>query len=1035
MALTPRLVFFVVVPPVILLAQQNRLTGPIDDAHTVVLAHSVSHQAQAIFDEGVADPSLRIPFITLTMKPSAAQQAALEQLLGEQTDPSSPNYRRWLTPEQFGDRFGLSTADYAAVVSWLQGRHMHIEQVARARNWVAFSGTVRDVGLAFHTEIHRYLIDGLTHTSNTTEVHIPAALRDFAGGIRGLDDFSHSPPAAVTPLNTSASGVNALAPGDWAIIYDVAPLYAMGINGAGQRVGILGRSDLDQTYIDTFRSQFGLPPSVVEQHLIGPDPGVTNAASEAALDLEWADGIAPGATLVYVYAGTFVDAAQGAIDQNLATVLNESYGTCEPYTPESNRLMAQQANAEGITWVASSGDSGAADCDPHGFFNVTGNATTVSDGPAVGMPASFPEVTGVGGTEFNEGGGHYWSSTNSASGASALSYIPEVAWNDTGAGGLLASGGGASLYFSKPAWQVGPGVPADGARDVPDISFSASGNHDPYMVVNSNGFRSGGTSASAPSFAGVVALLNQYLVSTGALAKPGLGNVNPELYRLARTTTNVFHDITQGNNMVPCVAGSPGCVNGMLGFNAGPGYDQATGLGSIDIYNLVTQWNSPAAGTSTSLVASPSSVAFGGSLQLTATVSATSKNSAVPTGTVAFTTRQAFLGTAPLVNNAGATTATLNLTGPTLPAGTATTITATYSGDANFNSSAGSTSVSVGAGSGGSAVSVNITPNPAQAGQLITVSLTEEAGVGTTITGWTIDGTDEFSLFQQDFGGTGLPAFGTLSATILSTPVPGTRLYAFTGIDANGRTWSQQYTLILAGVFQASSLNNVGSAADGYIATLAPDSIAAAYGNNLAPATQNITTLPLPYIVEGSTLNVEDSTGNVVAAPIYYVSGDQINFVVPAGMASGPATVMVTTRDGTISQASTIIAPVSPAMFQLNAGGLAAAYVVDATTDTTSNVFQISGGQIVPSPIGIPASDNVSLELLCTGLRAAPQASVSVTIGTTNVPVTFAGAQATWPGLDEVNVQLPSSLTGSGDVVVQLTASGIAANPVHITIQ
>jgi subtilase family serine protease len=186
-------------------------------------------------------------------------------------------------------------------------------------------------------------------------------------------------------------------------------------------------------------------------------------------------------------------------------------------------------------------------------------------------------------------------------------------WNETGGGGLLASGGGASTYFPKPLWQTGPGVPNDNARDVPDVSFSASGNHDPYTVVNANGVRAtGGTSASSPSFAGVVALLNHYVMSKGIQAVPGLGNINPQLYKLAQSTTNVFHDITVGNNMVPCSPGSLDCsASGMIGFNAGPGYDQATGLGSIDVYNLFTQWNTPAAASTTVVAVNPGNITLG----------------------------------------------------------------------------------------------------------------------------------------------------------------------------------------------------------------------------------------------------------------------------------------------------------------------------------------------------------------------------------------------------------------------------------------
>jgi uncharacterized protein (TIGR03437 family) len=236
----------------------------------------------------------------------------------------------------------------------------------------------------------------------------------------------------------------------------------------------------------------------------------------------------------------------------------------------------------------------------------------------------------------------------------------------------------------------------------------------------------------------------------------------------------------------------------------------------------------------------------------------------------------------------------------------------------------------------------------------------------------------------------------------------------------------------------ANSLKTVGSAADGFIATIAPNSIAAAYGNNLATGTQNVTTLPLPTVVQGTTLALVDSTGKQELAPLFFVSGgapDQVNFLVPSDMAAGPATIIVTAQDGTVSQGSTNIAAVSPGLFQLNAAGLAAAFVFDATTNVLSNVYQVSGGQIVPNLIDIPASDNVFLELFGTGLRAAGQSNVSVTIGTTNVAVSYAGAQSSNEGLDQVNVALPSSLAGSGDVVVQLTANGIAANPVHVTIQ
>jgi uncharacterized protein (TIGR03437 family) len=788
-----------------LLAQENRIAGPIGgDRRT--LAGSLHPQAQTRFDQGSVEPSLKIPYITIMLKPSPAQEADLERLLEDQQDRSSPSYHRWLTPEEFGVRFSLSPADYSAIISWLESQGLHIEDRARAHNWIAFSGEARQLQTAFATQIHRYQIAGDAYIANATELSIPAALKDLVSGVRGLDDFWK----ADLPHYTNSAGAHLLAPDDWATIYDVAPLYSMGIDGSGQRVAIIGRSDMNQSYVNSFRSLMGLPPTSVEQHLIGPDPGITNAAGEAHLDVEWAGAIARNATIVYVYANNFNDAAQAAIDQNLAPVMSESYGTCEIGSAVGLRALAQQANAQGITWLASSGDSGGAGCDPHGFFNSTAGLVPAMLGAAVSQPASFPEVTAVGGTQFNEGGGQYWNSTNTASRGSAMSYIPEVVWNETGPGGLLASGGGASIYFPKPAWQTGPGVPNDNARDVPDVSFSAAGNHDGYMVVNAIGqIVTGGTSAGAPSFAGVVGLLNQYVVSQGIQSTPGLGNINPELYRLARTSTNVFHDITQGDNKVPCAQSSPDCSSGSIGFAAGPGYDQATGLGSIDVLNLIRQWNTQAIGTTTTLVINPGSIGLGDPVQLTATVAAAS---GVPSGSVTFSSGRTVLGSAALTKIGGAAMATLTVTGQVLPVG-APSVIATYSGNSAFNGSAGSSTVNVASRSAGSQVVISITPNPTHGAQLIRVTLTEVNGVGTTFTGWTINGVDDFSLFVQDFGSTTFPAYGQKSATFFSaTPLnyPSNRVYVFTGTDADGRTWSQQYTLTVGGLTGTPDMSLTG---------------------------------------------------------------------------------------------------------------------------------------------------------------------------------------------------------------------------------
>jgi subtilase family serine protease len=781
------------------LGQPVRITAKIDDSRQVALAGSVHRKAQPQSDQGPVEPSMRMDYVTLVLKPAREQQAALERLLNEQQDRSSPNYHRWLTPEQFGDRFGLNPSDCEVVASWLASHGLYVEQVARARNWIAFSGSAQQVQRAFRTEMHRYLVDGEIHMANAVDAWIPEALKDVVSGIRGLDDFQNTT-TRIQPQFTANSGAHELAPDDWTTVYDVKPLYQMGIDGTGQRIAILGRSDMDQSFVDAFRTMFGLPPTTVEQHLIGPDPGITNAAGEAALDIEWSGAISPNATVVYVYANNFNVAAQAAVDQNLAQVMSESAGTCEPNAAVGLRAIAQQANAQGITWLASSGDSGGADCDPHGFFGVTNNATLAAGGLAVSIPASFPEVTAVGGTQFNEGSDQYWNDSNNTNGGSALSYIPEIVWNETGAGGLLASGGGSSIYFPKPAWQTGPGVPNDYTRDVPDVSFSAAGNHDPYMVINAGGQRAtGGTSASSPSFAGVVALLNQYLVAQGQQAQPGLGNINPQLYRLAQTTTDVFHDITEGDTLVPCAPGTPDCSTGQLGFTAGPGYDLATGLGSMDVYNLVTEWNTASAASNTQLTVAPGSVTLGDTLQLTATV--TGSLAAVPSATVTFSVSETVLGVATLVNANGAAIARVTVNGPLVPAGN-TTLTATYSGDSVYNGSTGTSVVNVASPDAVSHVVVSITPHSAHVGQNVRVTLREVNGVGTTVTGWTINGIDRFALFVPNFGSTALPADGFLAANFQTvgnlTPTP-LRVYVFSGQDADGRQWSQQFILTLVG--------------------------------------------------------------------------------------------------------------------------------------------------------------------------------------------------------------------------------------------
>ncbi|HLG98907.1 MAG TPA: protease pro-enzyme activation domain-containing protein [Bryobacteraceae bacterium] len=599
--------FLCVVSPV-LLAQQDHIPNEMDRDSRVVLNGNVHPQARDQYDRGPVDPSLRLPYMTLVLKNSPTQQVALNELLRKQQDPSSPLFHQWLTPEQYADRFGLSSNAVANIVSWLQAAGLTVLRVARGRDFIVFSGTATVVENAFQTSIHYYQVGGKTHYANATAPAIPATFAGIVTAIFGLDDFNPERPRnrggslkrravsdSTRPDLFVPPGFNLLAPGDLATLYDIAPLYESGFDGTGQTVVVIGRTNVDFSDIRTFRQVFGLAPNDPQVILVpgSSDPGiVADQVLEADLDLEITGAVARNATIIFVYSANVIDSVIYAIDSNLAPVISYSFGSCEqnitPLVAQAIESLARQANSEGITWIASSGDSGAAACE-----DQNGAETSATTGMWVALPASLPEVTSVGGTEFDEGTGTYWIMTDDSNGGSALGYIPEAAWNDSPLlkQGLAASGGGASTIFAKPHWQVGPGVPNDGQRDVPDIALSASGLHDPYVIWSTaQPILVGGTSAAAPVFAGIVVLLNHCLTATGAQPQAGLGNINPNLYKLAQVAPIAFHDITRGNNIVSCTIGSPNCSTGSFGYNAGRGYDQVTGLGSVDAYNLVTNW-------------------------------------------------------------------------------------------------------------------------------------------------------------------------------------------------------------------------------------------------------------------------------------------------------------------------------------------------------------------------------------------------------------------------------------------------------------
>ncbi len=622
----------------------RRIHGNIENNQGFVLDGNVSPITSSAIDHGEVEDSFQVPKVTLHFKMSASQQADLESLLKRQQDRTSRDYHRWLTPEQYGARFGMNAKDLEKVTAWLESQGFTNLETARSRTSVSFSGTALQLRNAFSTSLHRYVVDGREHYANATAPALPSALQGMVIGVRGLQDF-HPKPRGITRLSprftSTITGNHFLAPDDFATIYDLKTLYNNGIDGTGQKIAVVGQTDIKLTDVEAFRQAAGLPANDPQVILDGKDPGTnTDDESEADLDIEWAGAVARQATIIYVNSTDAFTSATYAITNNLAPVLSITYGSCEAQTgaAEANSLSAtfQQANAQGITVLAASGDAGAADCDVP--LNPTSSpVTSASQGLAVDVPSSIPYVTGLGGTEFTGDTTAYWSATNNSSNGSALSYIPETGWNDTASvGDLSSTGGGKSVFFTKPSWQQGTGVPADGMRDVPDVSLAASPEVIGYLICSAgscvNGFRNtdttlnviGGTSAATPAFAGIVALLNQHTKTTQ-------GNINPNLYSLASISPDAFHDITTGNNQVPCKAGTPDCsVTGVLGFTASTGYDQVTGLGSVDAYNLVNEW-----GSDFQVAVSPATLTLNTGSSGTAAVNVASVGNFA--GTVAFT--------------------------------------------------------------------------------------------------------------------------------------------------------------------------------------------------------------------------------------------------------------------------------------------------------------------------------------------------------------------------------------------------------------
>ncbi len=774
---------FVIASPLWAQSAPVLVTQAVDNSVRTVLTGNVHPLARAAFDQGEVPAGMPLHRMLLVLKRSDQQETALRRLIENQQYKGSSSYHQWLTPQEFGAQFGPANSDMAAVVGWLTASGFEVTQVTNGRNIVEFNGTAGQVKQAFGTALHKYVINGEEHIANSTNPSIPTALAPIVAGINSLHDFRKKAQnkfvgtfskdvktGKVVPINPltdfgpgcapSGEDCQALGPYDFANIYDVLPLWtaATPINGTGVTIAIVGRTDINPSDATTFWSLFGLDGTHAPQPTLniftnGPDPGFTGDEPEADIDTQWSGAVAPGATIDFVTsASTETDdgvdlSALYIVDNNLAPVMSESYGACEAAIGSGGVFfyggMWEEAAAQGISVMVSTGDNGAAGCD---FGPDAVNGLNVN-----GL-ASTPWNAAVGGTDFNQYNkwSTYWNSSNAPitqQSVKSNTYIPETTWdnsctnplfvtlgfgataeaacNNPNLPGYVQFGGGSggkSGYsagvlggapgWATPTWQTGIPNPNDDVRDLPDVSLLASnGFMGSFYLICQSDFRPGngqectlndlqgygGTSVASPAFAGIMALVNQL---HGPQGVPGL-----ILYSLAAKQPSAFHDIniltgtTTTTISMPCAKSSPDCtvkvaadsVGVLNGYNTAAGYDLATGLGSVDAANLVNNWSKVTftPSTTTLTLTVPPGTTHGASLNVTVGVTGAG---GTPTGDVSLLVAPV-PGTGAIDWN---TLASGTITWPTtlFPGGTYQVI-AHYAGDTTFGGSYSTPSASI----------------------------------------------------------------------------------------------------------------------------------------------------------------------------------------------------------------------------------------------------------------------------------------------------------------------------------------------------
>jgi len=1016
-----------------------RITQAIDETQLVRLRGNVHLLARPEFDQGAVPDSTPMNRMLLLLQRSPEQETALLQLMDQQQSKDSPNFHQWLTPQQFGKQFGPADADIQTVTDWLTSRGFQGIKIANGRTVIEFSGNVGQVRSAFHAEIHRFNVHGEARQANVSDPQIPAALTPVVAGIVTLHNFprkSFKHDAGIhqvrgdghgTPQFTS-SGSYLVGPADFAKIYNIPTT----LDGTNVTIGIVGDSNINPQDAIDFRNFFAVTPATAPTIIIdGPDPGISGPLGdegEADLDVEISGMVAPKATIDFATAESTLTAsgvdlaAFRLIDYNLVDVMSESFGTCEPGLGSTGvafySTVWEQAAAQGITVMVSTGDGGSAGCD-----NFNAQAFAVG-GLAVNGVASSAFNVAVGGTDFDDVGRQttFWSATNAAgTKESALGYIPETTWNDScaatatsstlntvcaSATNIVGGSGGPSAFNAKPVWQSTFGDATH--RDLPDVSLFASNgpatnSFYPLCEADATGGQpscqttgasviggAGGTSASSPAFAGIMALINQKLGGRQ-------GNANYVLYKLAQTAasscnsstqplsppaTCVFYDVTKGNNSVPCAGGTTNCssnsgaTNGVLvdpantntpAWSTKTGYDLATGLGSVNVANLATAWSTAATGfkaTTNALLLNGGSgtltITHGTSVAAKATVTVVSPATGTPTGDVSLVEPQGTINSGVSDGTLAGGTVTMNTI--YLPGGSYS-VTADYTGDGTFAPSV-SNAVPVIVNKENSRLQMALVAlNPAT-GAIVNPSVTAfPYGTWTVLRFDILNSTAnpcQSLVLNGNLTGCAFDAQGSVTATDGANALPGGPF----NVNSSGSVEDQ--SLQLAPGVHTLSATYSGDVS--YNAVIAPvtSGVTVSMGPTVATVSSNLVSVPAnsPITFTASLATQSISSQGPTGTVTFFSSGMQIGSpaaVLPAG---GAPTVGFAT--GTASLTTSFSSSGSKSITAMYNGdtNYAASPTSAAITVTVTSVgsFTLSGSAPPPIPAGNSGNSTITVQ-------------------------------------------------------------------------